>query len=51
MVGQGRTRSSAAPIRNTLASSYVRPTIWTPDGTPFDVNPDGTASTGTVTAR
>jgi len=33
-------------MRNTMASSYVRPTIWTPVGTPLDAHPDGTASTG-----
>ena len=45
-VGHGRARSIAAPTRKTAMSSYVRPTICTPEGTPFDVNPDGTASTG-----
>ena len=33
-------------MRNTVVSSYVRPTIWTPVGTPLDAHPDGTASTG-----
>ena len=37
-VGHGRTRSIAAPTRKTPTSSYVRPTICTPDGTPFDEN-------------
>ena len=43
----GRTRSSAAPIRNAVTSSYVRPTIWMPVGTPLDgATPLGTANTG-----
>src|SRR6185312_3876939 len=44
---QGRTRSRAAPIRNGVTSSKVRPTIWIPVGTPLDgATPLGTASTG-----
>ena len=43
----GRTRSSAAPIRNAVTSSYVRATIWMPVGTPLDdATPLGTAKTG-----
>src|SRR4051794_26394930 len=42
----GRARSSAAPTRNVVTSSYERPAICRPVGTPLLANPDGTFSTG-----
>lgn len=40
--------SIARATRKAVPSSYGAAATWTPVGTPFDAQPDGTATTGCV---